>query len=172
MSVMNNRQTLEHYMGKVWLTKPKLFSADKGERQGINVCVEVDDDFTAIDHIKLAPDGVYYQKEKALGRLDDDAFRSYIEKLAGTNGKSEGEFFQQVCDCYTACGDMGAVGQALGVSKDRVKRILISKGAFTDDLITKIAWLYDGGKGKTVAQIAGMLQMSENKVLRNMAYGE
>ena len=63
MSVMNNRQTLEHYLGKVWLTKPKAFSADSGERQGINVCVEVDDDFTAIDHIKLAPDGVYYQKE-------------------------------------------------------------------------------------------------------------
>ncbi|MDL2293674.1 hypothetical protein LJC60_03485 [Ruminococcaceae bacterium OttesenSCG-928-D13] len=172
MSVMNNRQTLEHYLGKVWLTRPKAFASSHDAYQDINVCVEENGDFTAIDRIQLAPDGTYHRKGKLLGKLEGDTFRQYIEKLVGPNGKSERDLFRQACDCYAACGDMAGVAQALNLTKERVRRILITEGAYTDDLVSKIAWLHDEGKGKSVAEIADMLKISQNTVHKNMAYGK
>ncbi len=119
-----------------------------------------------------APDGVYYRKNTALGRRDSDAFRQYIEKLTGASGQNEGVLFRQVCDCYAASGDMAAVAQALGLSKERVRRILITEGAYTNDLISQIAWLHDSGKGKSVAEIAEILKISSSTVHKNMAYGK
>jgi hypothetical protein len=172
LSALNNRDTLVHYLGKVWLTRPAPFASPDSPRQGINVCVEKGGEFVAIDYLTLAPDGVFRSKETPLGTKDDDSFRQYIEKLAGPGGQSEQELFRQVCDCYTACGDMAAVAQALGLSRERVRRILITMGAYADDLVSQIAWLHDGGRGKTVAEIAGMLKVSQNTVKKNMAYGE
>lgn len=171
MSVLNNRNTLEHYLGKVWLTRPKCSAASPG-RLGINVCIETDGDFTAIDYIQLAPDGVYYHKDRVLGTLESDSFRQYIEKLVGPGGESERDLFHRVRDCYTACGDMDAVARALGLSKTRTRRILITEGMLTGELIENIAWLHDKGRGKDVGQIAEMLKISENTVLKNMAYGK
>lgn len=171
MSVMNNRRTLEHYLGKVWLTRPRPVSSNSDSNQDINVCVEENGDFSAIDCIQLSPDGRYSRKGKPLGKLEDDSFRQYIEKLVGPGGQSERDLFWQVCDCYTACKDMDGVAQALGLSKERVRRILITEGAYTDDLVSKIAWLHDGGKDKTVAEIADLLKISQNTVQKNMAYG-
>lgn len=170
VSMINNRQTLEHYLGQVWLTRPRPFAGAEYTRQGVNVCVESNGDFVAIDHLLLAPDGVYHSKETAIGRREDDSFRRYIEKLAGVNGMSEAALYQQVCDCYTACGDIPGVARALGLLETRVRRILITKGMLTSDLIEKIAWLYDGGRGTSVAEIARMLKVSESTVHKNMAY--
>lgn len=171
MSMLNNRQTLAHYLGKVWLTRPKAFAPNDTVMQGIAVCVEEKGDFYAVDYLQLSADGVYHSKNKPLGKREDDAFLRYIEKLAGANGKSEEELFRQVCDCYTASGDMAAVARALGLSTQKVRRILITQGAYTDELISNIAWLHDGGRGKTVAEIANILKVSQNTVHKNMAYG-
>lgn len=172
MSALNNRGTLEHYLGKVWLTRPRAFAPGDTAMQGINVCVEEKGDFYAVDYLRLSADGVYHNKAGPLGRREDGAFRQYMEKLAGANGKSEADLFQQVCDCYAACGDVAAVAGALGLSKDRVRRILITKGAYTDELVANIAWLHDGGRGKTVAEIAEILRISPTTVHKNMAYGK
>ncbi len=172
MSALNNRATLEHHLGAVWLTRPQPFASAYDGRQGINVCVEANGDFAAVDYLQLAPDGVYYRKNTALGRRDSDAFRQYIEKLTGASGQNEGVLFRQVCDCYAASGDMAAVAQALGLSKERVRRILITEGAYTNDLISQIAWLHDSGKGKSVAEIAEILKISSSTVHKNMAYGK
>ncbi len=71
-----------------------------------------------------------------------------------------------------ASSDMAAVAQALGLSKERVRRILITEGVYTSDLIAQIAWLHDGGKGKSVTEIAEILKISPNTVQKNMAYGK
>lgn len=170
MSVLNNRDTLEHYLGAVWLTRPKSLASQHNERQGINVCVEAGSDFIAIDYIQLDPNGAYYRKNTLIGTLHSDEFRQYIEKLAGINGQSERNLFRQVCTSYAASGDMGTVAQAMGLSKERVRRILITEGAYTNELVASIAWLYDNGNGKTVSEIAQILKVSPNTVQKNMAY--
>lgn len=168
MSFLNNKDTLEQYAGKVWLTRPAPFEGDG--TQDINVCVETDGEFMAVGHLQLSPDGVYHNKSTRLGRRDDDAFRRYIEKLAGSPGESREAFLARVHRQYTEVGDMGAVARELGLSKGRVRRILITRGALESPLIAQIAWLYDEGRGKTVAEIAGMLKVSRHTVQSNLPY--
>lgn len=171
MSLLNNRDTLAHCLGKVWLTRPAPFPAGGDERQGINVCVEQDGGFTAIDHLQLAPDGVYYKKNEAIGKLGDERFRRYIEKLAGADGMGERDLFEEVCALYGKLGDMAGVAKALGLTTGRVQRILITRGLYTSDLVKQIEWLHDGGRGMAVGEMAALLKVSEETVKRNMAYG-
>jgi len=166
MSFTNNRQTLEPYIGKVWLTRPRPSNTD----QYINVCVEHEGDFVALDQLTLAPDGVYRTRKKTIGKIDDDSFRQYIDKLTGTPGMGEQELFDRVCESYEVHESFGPVAREVGISKERVRRILITRGKLTSKLIEEIAFLYDGGKGSSVADIAKMLKVSEDVVQKNMAY--
>lgn len=166
MSYSNNHQTLEHYMGQVWLTRPGHISGE----QSINVCVELGGDFVALDNLTLQPDGVYRSGQKKIGKKEDDTFKKYIEKLAGTQGMSEADLFDKVCDAYEKCQSFGSVARELDLSKERVRRILITRGKLTSKRIAEIAFLHDGGKGSSISEIAKMLNVSEDVVLKNLGY--
>ena len=168
MSKANNRDSLVHYRNKVWLTRPLAKIPPDGQR--INICVEYGDDFAALEQIVLKEDGIYYRKDEPLGSMETEAFRRYIDKLAGTQGMGETELFDRVCEIYEESGTFKAVVKELDISKERVRRILISCGMLKDDLITNIAFLYDEGKGKSIAEIARELGVSEDIVQKNMAY--
>jgi DNA-binding transcriptional regulator LsrR (DeoR family) len=43
---------------------------------------------------------------------------------------------------------------------------------YTDDLVSKITWLYNEGKGKTLEEIATMLKICRSVVQKNMACGK
>ena len=170
MSSLNNRDTLIHYLGNVWLTRPRTNPAPGDVNQGINVCVESNGEFIALDHIQLTPNGVYHKKGKPIGKLEDAAFREYIEKLAGHRGITEQTLFDQVCYLYGQNGSIHETAAAMDLSDDRVRRILITRSLLTNDLISQIAWLWDGGKGKPVKEIAEMLKVSEGTVRSNLPY--
>lgn len=166
MSIVNNRDTLEHYLGKVWLTRPRPSTQD----QEINVCVLEGEEYYALGRITLHPDGTYGRNEEPIGRREDKAFQEYIGKLTGTQGMSESDLYDAVCAGYDTHGSVGATAKNLSMSRERVRRILITRGKLTSELISNIAWLYDGGKGKTVSEIAEMLRVSESVVQKNMGY--
>lgn len=168
MSIVNNLDTLEHYLGKVWITTP----LQSKQEQEINVCVKQDGEYVALERLTLGEDGIYLRRGQPLGRLGDDTFRAYIEKLTGIGKMSEKELFDKVCAGYEGDGTIGAVARELGISKERVRRILITRKKIASELISNIAWLYDGGKGKSVADIAEILRVSENVVRKNMGYAE
>ena len=156
MSQMNNQNTLAHYLDDIWLTKPRKL-IKPGELQGIIVCVEKDGEFYAVDYLQLSSDGIYQRKNNQLGTLEDDAFKKYIEQLTGPSSMPEEELFDRVASIYQQTGSMKPAVKEFGLSKERVRRILITRGLYTNDFISKVAWLYDGGKGKSVADIAEML---------------
>lgn len=166
MSVMNNHDTLEHFVGKVWLTRP---ISEKTE-QDIAVCVEHDGDFMALACLKLKPDGIYHIKEKPIGRREDESFMRYMDKLTGCQGGSGPDLFDKVCLSYNTNKSLGAVAREFNISKERVRRILITRNKLTSDLISNIAWLYDNGRGKSITEISEVLGVSESVVRKNMAY--
>ena len=170
MSRENNRDTLDWYIGQVWLTRPRPAGAAAEGEQWVNICVEQGGDFVALDRLTLSPAGVYAHKGKPIGRKEDEAFRRFIEKLAGARGKSEGELFEQVCAVYEQQRSLKAAAEACGISRERVRRILITRGLYSNSLIESILWLYDEGKGKSVREIADILKLSEDAVTRNLPY--
>lgn len=129
MSFMNNRDTMAQYMGNVWLTKPQN-AVPRGNNLGINVCVEQDGHYFAVEFLELSPDGVYYRKDKPIGRLEDDAFRQFIKRTVGANGLPEQDLFDRVVQSYGTAKSIRAVAQALGLSKN-VSGASSSPGAYT-----------------------------------------
>lgn len=158
------------YREKVWLVKSTLFAADDKPNSRYNVCFESDGELIALDQIMLRPDGTYFRNGKELGQLDDESFKKYIEKLVGVSSATEEEFFDQVCEAYARCGSVPGVMKELGISKERTRKILITRGKLKNAVIENIAFLYDGGKGKSLVEIAEVLGINENTVWKNMAY--
>lgn len=170
MRSINNKNTLAHYSGNIWLTKPENFSSPVFQKQSINVCVEHGGGFAAADYLELYPNGIYYKKGKPIGKLYEPAFDKYIERLAGFGGESEKQLFSRVCECYKELGSIAVTAKKLGMPTARVQRILISRGEYSSELTEQVAWLYDGGKGKSITDIAEILAISKSTVLKNMPY--
>lgn len=172
MSYLNNEATLQHYAGKVWLTRPEAHLMQSGCMQGINICVRQNGRFVPAGHLQLAEDGVYYTGGKALGGLQSPALRQHIEGVAGPAnvGAAAEELFLLVAAQYQKTPRVAAVAKALQLSPGRTRRILITQGLYTSAFTQEVAWLHDGGRGKTPEEIAQLLGVSTAKVTQHLPY--
>lgn len=168
MSLANNPDTMHRYVGDIWMTRPQS-PPDKTRLQGITVCARRGGEFFAVDYLQLDAEGVYYKNGKPLGRLNDDSMRRYAARLSGA-GEDEQALYSRVREKYKAGAEMSAIARELGLSAERVRRILITAGDYTSSFTEQVAWLYDGGRGKTVAEIAGILGASEGRVRGHLPY--
>lgn len=149
MGLYHYENTLDHYMGKVWLTKPIDFSNSKDKFQHINVCIKSDDDSIAADYLRLEPDGTYYKKEKSVGKIDSLSFNEYIERTFGVGITQDGadlqvdheDPFESVCAIYKHTNSIGATSRTCGMAEKRVRRILITNDLYTSDTYKKVKGL-------------------------------
>lgn len=166
MSILNNRSTLFCYRGGIWLTKPGHATVQHGLEQ-VNVCVEQHGAFSAVDRLARDAHGVYHRRGRPLGKPGDAAFERYIDTLAGAKPTP-----QQASRLYAETGSVAATAKALGLPVRQVRRTLITTGALTNPLIEQIVFLYDAGRGKTVAEMAEILGVSPGTVRANLPYAE
>lgn len=177
MSVFNNKATLEQLLGKIWITRPIDFS--NGEKyQNINICFQSsDDEFIAIDYMRLEPDGMYYKKTKRIGRLDDASFKKYFENEYGglvieqnTNADSAGDaVFDTVARLYGEGKSLKAIAKEAAISEQKVRKILITKKLYASELSDKILKLLD--EGKSIDEIGGELKLKRSAITSYLPYG-
>ena len=72
--------------------------------------------------------------------------------------KLKSQLIRSVCDEYASGSSLRAVAKSFGISAMKVRKILITGGAYTNDLVRQIGELHRGGK--TVDEIANLLKMT------------
>lgn len=63
-----------------------------------------------------------------------------------------------LCEAYEAGSSLRAVAKSIGISAMKVRKILITGGAYTNDLVRQIGELRH--EGKSVDEIAALLKMT------------
>lgn len=175
MSVFNNEDTLAPLLGKIWITRPIDFS--NGEKyQNINICfLSADGQFTAIDYMRLEPDGMYYKKNKRLGRLHDASFKKYFAHEYGglvIEQESEGEgdaVFDTVAKLYGDGKSLKAIAKETAISEQKVRKILITKKLYSSEISDKILAL--ANEGKSIDEISAELGLKRGAVTSYLPYG-
>lgn len=82
--------------------------------------------------------------------------------------KIKTELIDVVCAAYEAGSSLRAVAKIFGISAMKVRKILITGGAYTNDLVRQIGELYR--EGKTVDEIAALLKMTRANVNSYLPY--
>ena len=82
--------------------------------------------------------------------------------------KIKTELIDAVCEAYEAGISLRAVAKSFGISAMKVRKILITGGAYTNDLVQQIGELYRGGK--SVDEIAALLKMTRANVNSYLPY--
>lgn len=72
--------------------------------------------------------------------------------------KIKTELINAVCEAYEAGCSLRSVAKFFGLSAMKVRKILITGGAYTNDLVRQIGELHRGGK--SVDEIANLLKMT------------
>lgn len=175
MSVFNNKSTLEQLQGKIWITKPIDFS--NGEKyQNINICFQSsEDEFIAIDYMRLEHDGVYYRKNKRLGRTGDASFKRFFENEYGgliieqgsdTDGNA---VFDTVARLFTEGKSLKAIAKESGLSEQKVRKVLITKQLYSSELSERILLMLDSGND--IDKICKELKLTRGAVTSYIPYG-
>ncbi len=178
MSVFNNKNTLEQLFGKIWITRPMDFA--NGEKyQNINICFQsTDEEFIAIDYMRLEPDGVYYKKNKRIGKFDDQSFKKYFENEYGglmiqQNSTSEyqedGAVFDIVAKLFGEGKSLKSIAKETSISEQKVRKILITKGFYSSELSNKIISLFESGM--TITDVQKELKLTRGAVTSYLPYG-
>jgi len=181
MSSINSRNDLLQYSEKVWMTKPKPFSAN-GMTQGITVYMRSDDEtLVAISYFTLDPNGTYYLKNEPLGKMDDPAFRGYIDKLTGADRSAPKEkkaisyeiddaLFDRVCESYESTSSIKRTAKDIGISEQKARKILITRGKYTCETYQRILQMTEDGKD--LSQIAEELNITRGQLLSYLPYSK
>lgn len=82
--------------------------------------------------------------------------------------KIKTELIDAVCEAYETGISLRAVAKNFGISAMKVRKILITGGAYTNDLVRQIGELHRGGK--TVDEIATLLKMTRANVNSYLPY--
>ena len=82
--------------------------------------------------------------------------------------KIKTELIDAVCDAYEAGCSLRGLGKLFGLSAMKVRKILITGGAYSNDLTAQISKLHRDGK--SVAEIAAMLNMTRANVNSYLPY--
>lgn len=82
--------------------------------------------------------------------------------------KIKTELINEVCESYETSISLRAVAKSFGISAMKVRKILITGGAYSNDLTEQIGKLHRDSK--TVAEIAAMLNMTRANVNSYLPY--
>ena len=153
MSVINNLDTLVQITDHIWLTRA---NPNIDTPQDLNVCYRLDNgDFVALDRVSKRQNGTYFKKDKELGSIDSQPFMDFIGKLEGlqnsqpakviTNDMSGQELFDMTCSAFRDTESIKKTAAMLGISEQKARKILITEGLYTCELLKKInSMLSDG----------------------------
>ena len=102
------------------------------------------------------------------GRVDDPNFLSYIEKLTGSSKAKPNAAvkpdinYEEVCADYKNTNSIKKTSKNVGLSEEKVKKILITSGLYTSPKQQEITALAE--QGKTIDEIAEQLKMSPKQI--------
>lgn len=82
--------------------------------------------------------------------------------------KIKAEMIDTICEAYEAGCSLRAVAKFFGLSAMKVRKILITGGAYSNDLAEQIGKLHRDGK--SVAEIAALLKMTKANVNSYLPY--
>ncbi|MBR1765142.1 MAG: hypothetical protein IJ746_07075 [Ruminococcus sp.] len=82
--------------------------------------------------------------------------------------KIKAELIDAVCEAYEAGHSLRTVAKFFGLSAMKVRKILITGGAYTNDLVRQIGELHR--EGKSVTKIAALLNMTRANVNSYLPY--
>ena len=179
MDSVNCRKDLIHYAENVWMTKPQS-SLSERQSQAVTVYIRLDDGtLAAFAYLSLWPDGTYYMKNDAIGKFDDPSFRDYMDRLTGINRtpkikapavyEVDEELFSRVCDSYSETGSIKKTAKETGISEQKARKILITKGKYTCDTHQRIIRMLE--EEKTMEEIGTALNISRGQIMSYLPYG-
>ena len=165
----NSKENLFQFSDKVWLSKPLQLSNSSGTQQ-ITICLEQDENiFVSFGLITLNTDGTFFAGNKSIGKIDEDSFREYIEKITGTNNSQDSsDLFSKVCENYKETKSIKKTARTFEISEEKARRILITEGEYTSEKYEEIKKLLD--ENKTLPEIAEQLQMSLKQIKKYLPY--
>ena len=82
--------------------------------------------------------------------------------------KIKAEFINAVCEAYASGSSLRAVAKDLGISSMKVRKILITAGVYSNDLVRQIGELHK--EGKSISEIAALLKMTKANVNSYLPY--
>ena len=82
--------------------------------------------------------------------------------------KIKAELIKAVCEEYSSSSSLRTVAKDFGISAMKVRKILITGGAYTNDLVRQIGELHRDGK--SVSEIAALLKMTRANVNSYLPY--
>lgn len=173
MSVLNNESTLNRCLREIWLSKPSDFSGEE-RYQNINVCIRRDSgEFVAVDFLTLEPDGNYYKNGKRLGPLDSPKLTNYLESILSVNldyvvDAGEEALFEQAAELYRSGAGIKAIAKETGLSSQKIRRILVTKGLLESDVSRRVQELHSAGR--TIPEIQQELGVSATMVRSYLPY--
>jgi len=172
---------LIQYSETVWIQKPRPFPPGK-QTQPIIVFVGCGGgEFAAHGYLSLESDGTYYVRNDSIGKMDDPSFHKYIDKLTGANQAVSKEkktaiheidegLFDRVCESYGSTGSIKKTANEIGISEQKARKILITRGKYTCENHRRIMEMLD--EGKTIEQIGEALQISKGQIASYLPYGK
>jgi len=178
LSVINNLDTLVQITDHIWLTRP---NPNIDTPQDLNVCYRLDNgDFAALDRVSRRQNGTYFKKDKELGSIDSQPFMDFIGKLEGLqtsqavnisiDDMSKQELFATTCNVFRDTKSIKKTAATLGISEQKARKILITEGLYTCELLKKInAMLSDG---LALPAIGEQLGISVKQIRTYLPYDE
>ena len=82
--------------------------------------------------------------------------------------KIKAELIKSVCEEYASGCSLRAVAKSFGISAVKVRKILITAGVYSNDLVRQIGSLHK--EGKSIAEIAALLKMTKANVNSYLPY--
>jgi len=163
------------------MTKPTLTASDS-RTQAITLYVLISEEtLAAVSYLTLEPNGTYYVKNDSIGKMDDPSFRDYINKLTGADRASkepkekkpvvyeiDEELFDRVCTSYDSTGSIKKTAKDVGVSEQKARKILITKGKYTCENHQQIIKMQ--ADGKSLEEIGEALHISRGQLLSYLPY--
>ena len=129
-----------------------------------------DGSFASVDALHLDHDGIYYYNKKRLGSITSEEFQKHIDTITNniaSMSANETEF-DEICEYYSSVNSINKAANQFGLSEQRIRRILITRGLYTSDLYNKIKEMFS--LGKTVDEISKELGIPRKQIVSYLPY--
>ncbi|MCL2034136.1 MAG: hypothetical protein FWG94_05320 [Oscillospiraceae bacterium] len=166
----HNPQNLQQCSEMLWLTKPYVIG--KNQDRFIGICIKQQDgSFASVDALRLDHDGIYHYKKTKLGTVDSQGFRFYIDSMTkklASFPAGEDELSNEICEYYLEVKTIKQTARKFGLSEQRIRRTLISKGHYASVMGAVIRKMFLAGK--TINDISKELDMPRKQIISYLPY--
>lgn len=155
---------------KVWLRSDRFFG-------GVQICIPSENgELGKIAFLRMDSNGVLSYNDTPIGKIDEPAFRTFIEKITGTGGSNltprdvtDDVVFADVRASYEETGSIKKTAKGFGLSEEKTRKILITEGVYTCKQYEDIKKLL--AEGMSVNDIGKQLKMALKQVRAYLPYG-